>query len=106
MTSPDQMVLSDDDRAFVEAGASRNYPAAEATLAPIVLLAADGQANAAIAEDGRFCPDMARKKWRVQFRRGGLEESLAHVEHMRSESRLLEPTLTPRQGRSASVPEY
>ena len=65
MVSPHRITLSADDRdtlnRWVRAGAT---PQKLVLRAMIVLLAADGAANAAIADELGICVDTARK-WRV-----------------------------------------
>lgn len=73
MVSPHRITLSADDRdtlnRWVRAGAT---PQKLVLRAMIVLLAADGAANAAIADELGICVDTARK-WRARFAGKGIE---------------------------------
>ncbi|MGK2321579.1 IS630 family transposase [Gordonia rhizosphera] len=72
MTSPYQVVLTEADRAVLEAQVrAATSPQRVVLRAVIVLLAADGQPNAAIADELGICTDTARK-WRARFCQRGL----------------------------------
>ncbi|MED5803844.1 helix-turn-helix domain-containing protein [Gordonia sp. Z-3] len=72
MTSRDQVVLTAEDRAVLEARVrAGTTPQREVLRALIVLLAADGQPTAAIAAEVGICTDTARK-WRARFCLRGL----------------------------------
>ncbi|MGV9796171.1 helix-turn-helix domain-containing protein [Gordonia sp. NPDC003422] len=72
MASADQVVLTDEDRAVLQARVrAATTPQREMLRALIVLLAADGQPTAAIAAEVGICTDTARK-WRARFCRRGL----------------------------------
>ena len=72
MSSPYQIALSGQEQALLMARArSARGPYRDRVRAVIVLAAAAGQANAAIAAELRICTDTVRK-WRRRFAEGGL----------------------------------
>jgi transposase-like protein len=72
MESPHQVVLSDPDRrVLLQRARSARRPHREVLRAAIVLAAAEGMANAAIARRLGVCVDTVRK-WRARFCARGL----------------------------------
>jgi DNA-binding NarL/FixJ family response regulator len=70
MSSPYQIALSGEEQAVLAARArSARGPCRDRLRAKIVLAAAAGQANAAIARELRVCTDTVRK-WRRRFAAG------------------------------------
>ncbi|QZS52994.1 IS630 family transposase [Rhodococcus opacus] len=73
MVSPFQVVLDDVDRVELERRVRAGNTAQKVVLrAVIVLLAADGESNAAIADELGICVDTARK-WRARFCAKGIK---------------------------------